>query len=56
VEIPVCYGGEFGSDLETIAKINGLSTKEFIDIHSTGGYIVYIIGFAPGFPYIGGMS
>jgi inhibitor of KinA len=56
VEIPVCYGGEFGPDLETVAKINGLTKEEVIHIHSTGDYTVYMIGFAPGFPYLGGMS
>ncbi|HZG71453.1 MAG TPA: 5-oxoprolinase subunit PxpB [Chondromyces sp.] len=56
VEIPVCYGGEFGPDLEDVAKLNGLSTEEVIHIHSSGDYLVYMIGFAPGFPYIGGMS
>lgn len=56
VEIPVCYGGEFGPDLEEVASHNGLSTEEVIDIHSNGDYNVYMIGFAPGFPYIGGMS
>lgn len=56
VEIPVCYEGEFGPDLETVAKMNGLSTDEVIHIHSTGNYSVYMIGFAPGFPFIGGMS
>lgn len=56
VEIPVCYGGEFGPDLEEVASHNGLSTEEVIDIHANGEYIVYMIGFAPGFPYIGGMS
>ncbi|WP_210364220.1 5-oxoprolinase subunit PxpB [Bacillus sp. REN3] len=56
VEIPVCYGGEFGPDLEEVAKRNGLSAEEVIDIHSSGDYLVYMIGFAPGFPFIGGMS
>ncbi len=56
VEIPVCYGGEFGPDLEEVAEHNGLSAEEVIDIHSNGEYIVHMIGFAPGFPYIGGMS
>ncbi|HHY74309.1 MAG TPA: 5-oxoprolinase subunit PxpB [Bacillus bacterium] len=56
IEIPVCYGGELGPDLETVANINGLTVDEVIQIHSTGDYIVYMIGFAPGFPYIGGMS
>ncbi|MBE6184535.1 5-oxoprolinase subunit PxpB [Bacillus ginsengihumi] len=56
VEIPVCYGGEFGPDLAYVAEINGLTPEEVIDIHSSGDYLVYMIGFAPGFPYIGGMS
>ncbi|SEN22711.1 5-oxoprolinase subunit PxpB [Lihuaxuella thermophila] len=55
VEIPVCYGGEFGPDLEFVAKHNGLTPEEVIDIHSNGEYLVYMIGFAPGFPYLGGM-
>ncbi|MFN2746678.1 5-oxoprolinase subunit PxpB [Bacillus sp. z60-18] len=56
VEIPVCYGGSFGPDLEEVAKINGLTPEEVIDIHTAGEYLVYMIGFAPGFPYLGGMS
>ncbi|MDX8047583.1 5-oxoprolinase subunit PxpB [Gracilibacillus sp. S3-1-1] len=56
VEIPVCYGGELGPDLEMVAKVNQLTPEEVIDIHTSGQYIVYMIGFAPGFPYIGGMS
>ncbi|RFU62076.1 5-oxoprolinase subunit PxpB [Peribacillus glennii] len=55
VEIPVCYGGEFGPDLEHVATINGLTAEEVIKIHSSGDYLVYMIGFAPGFPYVGGM-
>ncbi|WP_134702073.1 5-oxoprolinase subunit PxpB [Ammoniphilus sp. YIM 78166] len=56
VEIPVCYGGEFGPDLEFVAEQNGLSVEEVIKIHSEAEYLVYMIGFAPGFPYLGGMS
>lgn len=56
VKIPVCYGGEFGPDIEHVAKINNLSVDEVIKIHSEGEYLVYMIGFAPGFPYLGGMS
>ncbi|MGG1545983.1 5-oxoprolinase subunit PxpB [Bacillus paralicheniformis] len=56
VEIPVCYGGGFGPDLEEVADINGLTAQEVIDIHTSGEYLVYMIGFAPGFPYLGGMS
>lgn len=56
VEIPVCYGGSFGPDLEEVARINGLTPEEVIEIHTSGEYLVYMIGFAPGFPYLGGMS
>lgn len=56
VELPVCYGGEFGPDLTFVAEHNQLSTQEVIDIHSSGEYLVYMIGFAPGFPFLGGMS
>lgn len=56
IEIPVCYGGEFGPDLEYVAKYNNITTEEVIDIHSKREYLVYMIGFAPGFPYLGGMS
>lgn len=56
VEIPVCYGGELGPDLGEVAALNQLSEQEVIEIHAGGDYLIYMIGFAPGFPYIGGMS
>lgn len=56
VVIPVCYGGEFGPDLEEVARRNQLTPEEVIDIHTNGHYLVYMIGFAPGFAYLGGMS
>lgn len=56
VEIPVCYGGEFGPDLDFVARHNGLAAQDVIDIHTGGQYLVYMLGFAPGFPYLGGMS
>ncbi|MCE9526554.1 MAG: 5-oxoprolinase subunit PxpB [Planctomycetales bacterium] len=56
VEIPVCYGGEFGPDLQIVAKHTGLIPSEVARIHSEGEYLVHMIGFAPGFPYLGGMS
>ncbi|SFM02036.1 inhibitor of KinA [Pelosinus propionicus DSM 13327] len=56
VEIPVCYGEEFGPDLQYVAECNKLTVDEVIHIHSHGEYLVYMIGFAPGFPYLGGMS
>lgn len=56
VRVPVCYGDEFGEDIEHVAKVNNLTVDEVIDIHSRGRYLVYMIGFAPGFPYLGGLS
>lgn len=56
VNIPVCYGGNQGPDLEEVAKRNRLSVDEVIEIHSAQDYLIYMIGFAPGFPYLGGMS
>ncbi|WP_234122705.1 5-oxoprolinase subunit PxpB [Clostridium hydrogenum] len=55
VEVPVCYGGKFGPDLEYVAAYNKISMEEVVKIHSEGEYLVYMIGFAPGFPYLGGM-
>lgn len=56
VEIPVCYGGSFGPDLETVAAHNSLTPKQVIEIHSAGSYPVYMMGFSPGFPYLGGLD
>ncbi len=56
VEIPVCYGGEFGPDLEYVAEYHKMTPEEVIDIHTNGNYLVYMIGFSPGFPYLGGLS
>lgn len=56
MEIPVCYGADYGLDLGIVAEHNGMTEDEVINIHSSRDYLVYMIGFAPGFPYIGGMS
>lgn len=55
VEVPVCYGGPLGSDLEFVASHNHLSPDEVIRIHSSATYRVFMLGFSPGFPYLGGM-
>lgn len=55
VEIPVCYGGEHGPDLEFVADMNRLTPEDVIRIHSSHRYLIYVIGFAPGFPYVGGI-
>jgi inhibitor of KinA len=56
VDIPVVYGGEYGPDLEFVSRHHSLSVQEVVKIHSSNDYLVYMIGFAPGFPYLGGMS
>ncbi len=55
VEIPVAYGGEHGLDLEAVAALTGLSADEVVEIHSGADYLVYFLGFSPGFPYLGGL-
>jgi inhibitor of KinA len=56
VEIRVCYGGEYGPDLAFVAECNELTAEEVVDLHSSGRYTVYMMGFSPGFAYLGGMS
>ena len=56
VEIPVCYGGMFGPDLSFVAQHNGLTEEEVVKRHSNGLYLVYMLGFLPGFAYMGGMD
>jgi inhibitor of KinA len=56
VEIPVCYGNGFGPDLEEMAAFHHLTEEEIITIHSGAIYQVYMIGFTPGFPYMGGLD
>lgn len=55
VEIPVCYGGEFGPDLGRVAAQAKLSPEAVIKKHSAAKYQVHLIGFSPGFPYLGGL-
>ncbi|MDR0271454.1 5-oxoprolinase subunit PxpB [Paenibacillus sp.] len=55
VEIPVCYGGRHGPDLAYVAEVNGLDEKEVIHIHTSQEFLVYALGFTPGFPYLGGL-
>lgn len=56
VDVPVCYGGVLGPDLEYVARYTGLSAREVITIHTSRPYLVYMLGFTPGFPYLGGLS
>jgi KipI family sensor histidine kinase inhibitor len=55
VEIPVAYGGEHGPDLEAVAALTGHPPDEVVALHSSADYLVYFLGFSPGFPYLGGM-
>ena len=56
VEIPVCYGGTFGPDLPFVAEHAGLTEKEVIELHAGREYRIYMLGFLPGFPYLGGLD
>ena len=51
--IPVCYEKEYGPDLEWVAGQKGLSREELIGLHCSDAYRIYMIGFLPGFPYLG---
>jgi len=53
VEIPVVYGGEFGPDLEWVARFHKTTTEKVVQLHTATAYQVYMIGFTPGFPYMG---
>lgn len=56
VEIPVCYGGDFGPDMADVTQHTGLHVDEVIKRHSAPLYRIYAIGFAPGFCYLGGLD
>jgi KipI family sensor histidine kinase inhibitor len=56
IEVPTLYGGEGGPDLQDVATLVGLSVDEVIAIHSSAAYQVYMIGFMPGYPYLGGLD
>jgi inhibitor of KinA len=56
VEIPTAYGSDFGPDLRFVAEHNSLTEDEVVAIHSGPDYLVYMMGFSPGFTYLGGMS
>jgi KipI family sensor histidine kinase inhibitor len=53
VEIPVCYGGEYGPDLVDVCGLHGISPARAIELHTSGSYLVYFLGFVPGFAYLG---
>ena len=53
--LPVCYGGEYGADLEHVASSCGLSPQEVVRLHADGDYTIYMLGFMPGCPFMGGL-
>lgn len=53
VEVPVCYGGEFGPDLGDVCAARGLTAERAIELHTSVSYLVYFLGFVPGFAYLG---
>lgn len=56
VEIPVIYGGSYGPDLAEVAEHCGLSVSQVVEQHSAAEYIVYFLGFQPGFAYLAGLA
>ncbi len=56
VEIPVCYEEPYGLDIEEVCQIHNISREELIKRHTAPEYLVYMVGFTPGFPYLGGMD
>jgi KipI family sensor histidine kinase inhibitor len=56
VELPVCYGGDFGPDIATVADTNNLTVEEVVELHCEPEYLIYMVGFTPGFPFLGGLS
>lgn len=56
IEIPTVYGGEYGPDLAYVAQHASLSEEEVIRIHTGTDYLVYMLGFSPGFTYLGGLD
>jgi KipI family sensor histidine kinase inhibitor len=56
VKIPVCYGEEFGPDIENVANSASLCKEDIVKLHSDPEYLIYMIGFTPGFPFLGGLN
>ena len=55
IEIPVCYGGDHGPDLKDVARHANLSPERVVELHAGADYVVYFLGFCPGFAYLGGL-
>jgi inhibitor of KinA len=52
VDVPVCYGGEFGPDIGDVAAFGGCTAEEVVVLHAQIPYRVYMVGFVPGFAYM----
>ena len=55
IEIPVCYGGEYGPDIAFVADNSGLTIEDVVRLHAEPEYVIHMVGFAPGFPFLGGL-
>jgi inhibitor of KinA len=55
VQIPTCYGGEFGPDLDEVARLHEMTPAQVVRLHCSVTYVVYFLGFVPGFAYLGGL-
>ena len=53
LQIPICYGGQFGPDLNDVAALHGMTPAQAIELHASVTYVVYFLGFVPGFAYLG---
>ncbi|MCS7233525.1 MAG: 5-oxoprolinase subunit PxpB [Synergistetes bacterium] len=56
IEVPTVYGGRYGPDLEFVARYHGLKPEEVIELHANRDYLVYMLGFTPGFTFLGGLD
>ena len=56
IQIPVCYGGAYGEDMQDVCAHTGLSQEEVVKLHTGTDYLIYMLGFLPGFPYLGGLN
>ena len=55
IQVPVRYGGEYGPDLDDVARHAGLTADDVVRLHTGAEYAVYMVGFSPGFPYLAGL-
>jgi len=56
IELPVCYGGEYGPELDVVCDRLGIDAERFVELHTSRAYPVELTGFTPGFAYIGGFE